>query len=338
MTIRRDLPEPRVAPLPRNLLDALQAGGVDPLVLAARLGLAPDALASGLTALEADRFFCAAWDAVADPAIGLKAGSLLRPERFGVVGIAAMSSPTFGVAVQRKARYWQLIWGDTYRVQLTGQEAAAVLMPVGPPRPYTQAKIDMELASLLAFGRRFTGRPIQPLRLTLCQRAPAWQQRYSDTFGCAVQFGGPENALVFSRADFDLPLVSHNAQVEALMASGVEAALTRLETPRLQQHVGLVIDRMLQGDEPTLQAVAQRMHRSARTLQRQLAQEQLRFTDLLDERRRVAAERYIGLGNATAEEVGFLLGFSTSSSFFRAFKRWTGHSPQAWRRLQAAAG
>lgn len=327
-----------MAPLPRNLLDALQAAGVDPQRLAARLGIAPQALEVGVTFPEADGFFCAAWDAVADPAIGLKAGCQLRPERFGVVGIAAMSSPTFGAAMERKARYWRLIWGDAYQVRLRGDEAAAVLMPAGPPRPYTQAKVDMELASLLTFGRRFTGQPIRPLRLALCQAAPAWRRAYEDVFDCPIQFGGAENALVFARHDLELPLLSRNAEVEALVAGGAEAALARLQAPSLRQHVGLVIDRMLKGDEPSLQAAARQMHRSARTLQRQLAQERLRFTDVLDERRQAAAERYLAAGSGTSEEVAFLLGFSTSSSFFRAFKRWTGQTPEAWRRarLQAA--
>ena len=336
MTIVKAPAETAVATLPRTLLDALQAAGVDMPALATRLGLSPASLETGLTFIEADRFLSAAWDAVADPCIGLKAGSSLQPERFGVVGIAAMSSADFGTAVQRKARYWRLIWGDTYEVRLGKAEAAAVLTPTGPVRPYSQAKVDMELASLLAFGRKFTGQPIVPVRLTLCQPPPEWRQRYADVFGCPVHFSSAENSLVFAREDFALPLLSRNAAVAALMAGGAEAALARLGDGAMRSQVGLVIDLMLEGDEPTLTAVAQRMHRSVRTLQRQMADEKIRFTDVLDERRRSAGERYLGQSAATAQEVAFLLGFSTPSSFFRAFKRWTGQTPEEWRRAKLA--
>lgn len=325
-----------VATLPRILLDALQAAGVDTLALASRLGLSPASFETGMTFTEADRFLCAAWDAAADPCIGLRAGSAMQPERFGVVGIAAMSSADFGTAVQRKARYWRLIWGDAYEVRLAGAEAAAVLTPAGPARPYTQAKVDMELVSLLNFGRRFTGQHIVPLRLTLCQPTPAWRQRYEEAFACPVHFSASENSLVFARQDFALPLLSRNAEVAALMAGGAEAALARLGAGAMRSQVGLVIDRMLEGDEPTLKAVAGRMHRSVRTLQRQMADEHLRFTDVLDERRRAAGERYLAGSTATAQEVAFLLGFSTPSSFFRAFKRWTHQTPEEWRRARAA--
>ena len=339
MTIAPATAAPKLAPLPRTLLDALLAGGVEPRQLAQRLGISPDSLESGVSFPEADRFLCAAWEAAGDPAAGLKAGTLLRPERFGIVGIAAMASPTFGVAVERKARYWRLIWGDEYQVHLRADEAHVVLMPAGPMRPYTQGKIDMELASLVTFGRRFTGVPLRPLRLSLCQCEPAWRQAYEEVFDCPLKFGAAQNALVFARHDFELPLVSRNAEVEALVAGGVEDALRRLErdAPSLRQEVGNAIDRLLRGGEPTLQVVAHQMHRSVRTLQRQLAAEGLRFTDVLDERRREAGQRYLAGNAGTAEEVAFLLGFATPSSFFRAFKRWTGSTPEAWRRARPVA-
>lgn len=333
MTIARPAAdEDRLAPLPRALLDALAAAGVDAQALADRLGLAPGALVSGLRMQDADRFLCAAWEAVADPSIGLTAGCMLRPERFGVVGIAAMTSPSFGAAMERKARYWRLIWADAYAVRLSDTEAAAVLMPGGPVRPYTQAKVDMELASLVTFARLFTGRHVVPLRLALCQPAPGWRARYEDVFGCPVQFGARENALVFTRADYELPLLSHNAEVQALVAGGADAALARLQSSTLRQQLDHALDALLPDGEPTLAAIATRLHRSARTLQRQLAEEGLRFSEVLDARRREAAERHLAAGAATAEEVSFLLGFATPSSFFRAFKRWTGRTPEAWRR------
>ncbi len=339
MTILRTVPTPRLAPLPRALLDALQTAGLEPRQLAERLGITPDTLETGLAFADADRFLCAAWDAMDDPAAGIKAGTMLRPERFGIVGIAAMASPTFGVAVARKARYWRLIWGDSYEVISRGDEMHVVLTLTGPQRNYTQGKVDMELASLVTFGRKFTGVPIRPLRLMLVQSAPPWRKVYEEVFDCPLHFGATDNSLVFARRDFQLPLVSHNADVEALVARGAEAALSRVseDAPSLQRQVGAVVDGMLQGDEPTLPVVADRMHRSSRTLQRQLADEGVRFTDVLDERRREAGQRYLAGNAATAEEVAFLLGFATPSSFFRAFKRWTGSTPEAWRRARQAA-
>jgi AraC-like DNA-binding protein len=327
-----DPAEPRIAPLPRNLLDALVAGGFDPARLARQAGLDPALLEGGLTFPEADRFFCAAWNAAGDPTVGLTAGSMIRPERFGIVGIAAMSCPTYEAAIERKARYWRLIWGDPYHLVRRGDEVAAVLMPAGPERPYTQAKIDMELASLLAFGRLFTGAAITPRRLTMCQPAPAWRRRYEEVFGCPVLFSQPENSLVLALEDVRRPLISRNAEVAQLTASGAEAALDRLPSDGVRLRAARAIEKLLQGEEPTLALVASELCMSERSLQRKLAAEGLRFTDLLDECRGEAAKRHLAQGPATADEVAFLLGFATPSSFFRAFKRWTGQTPEGWRR------
>ena len=74
MTIAREPIETPLAKLPRNLLDALQAAGVDTLAIASGLGLSADSLETGMTFVDADRFFCAAWDAV----------GLLRAENKGL--------------------------------------------------------------------------------------------------------------------------------------------------------------------------------------------------------------------------------------------------------------
>jgi len=89
--------------------------------------------------------------------------------------------------------------------------------------------------------------------------------------------------------------------------------------------------RLLRGDDPTLGAVAEQLRMSERTLQRRLAEQKLSFTDLLDDVRRESALEYLKARRVSVEEVAFLLGFATPSSFFRAFKRWTGTTPQGWR-------
>ena len=73
------------------------------------------------------------------------------------------------------------------------------------------------------------------------------------------------------------------------------------------------------------------MYMGARTLQRKLAGEGSSFSKLLDEVRKELAERYIEDQTRTISEVSFLLGFSESSAFSRAFRRWTGEAPSRYR-------
>jgi AraC-like DNA-binding protein len=329
----------RVAPLPRNLLDCMRSCGVDPDVIARQVGLEPQQVENGLTSAEADRFLSAGWTALGDPAFGLRAGCALRPERFGVVGIAAMASPTLGVAFERKARYNRLVWGDVFEIEVRGAQGIVRVAMTTPPRPYSQAKIDLELASLVTFARLFTGVQVVPLRVTLRQRAPAYRDRYAQVFGCPIAFEQADDSVVFRAQDFALPLVSANADVGGVLLEVAEARLEQSgdgDGDALRWRVTQALRRLLRGDDPTLAAVAGQLRMSERTLQRRLAEQKLSFTDLLDDVRRESALEYLKARRVSVDEVAFLLGFATPSSFFRAFKRWTGTTPQGWRHGQAA--
>ena len=149
------VPEALVTPLPKNLLDAIAEAGVNLAEAAREAGVVPAALESGLTFAEAGRFIGVAWRRIDDPAFGLRAGCVLRPERYGISGLTAMASATFGAALQRKARYNRLVWGDTYRIRQDTREFTVFTDAPDESNPWSYSKIDMEFASLLTFGRRF---------------------------------------------------------------------------------------------------------------------------------------------------------------------------------------
>ena len=83
-----------------------------------------------------------------------------------------------------------------------------------------------------------------------------------------------------------------------------------------------------QGD---MDAVSRKLMMSRRTLQRHLDAEGLSFARLLRETRQALAQHYLGNTRLPAAEIAFLLGFEEPNSFYRAFRRWTGQTPDATR-------
>jgi AraC-like DNA-binding protein len=71
---------------------------------------------------------------------------------------------------------------------------------------------------------------------------------------------------------------------------------------------------------------------SPRTLERRLELEGTTFTRLLEEVREGLALRYVGGQDLPLCEVAMLLGFSQTTAFHRAFRRWTGQTPLQYRR------
>ncbi|NRA31967.1 MAG: AraC family transcriptional regulator [Polyangiaceae bacterium] len=102
------------------------------------------------------------------------------------------------------------------------------------------------------------------------------------------------------------------------------------------EEVRSTISKELSGGNPCAGNIAGRVGVSERTLRRRLQAAGTSYQTLLDERRYDAALRYLRDDGCSLLEVGFLLGFSDSSGFARACKRWTGKTPVELRRQTRA--
>src|SRR5262249_23623687 len=99
--------------------------------------------------------------------------------------------------------------------------------------------------------------------------------------------------------------------------------------------VAQVLADRIKGTVPPLSEVARELAMSDRNLQRALRDDGTSFQKLLDQVRRDLAVRHLSTPGTSATQVGFLLGFSEPSAFHRAFRRWTGKAPSAFRAEQS---
>jgi len=82
----------------------------------------------------------------------------------------------------------------------------------------------------------------------------------------------------------------------------------------------------------TLDEIADELQLPTWTVQRRLADDGLTYKELVEATRRDLAFMYLRQGHIPISEIAFLLGYSELSAFSRAFHRWTGAAPMAWRR------
>jgi AraC-like DNA-binding protein len=83
----------------------------------------------------------------------------------------------------------------------------------------------------------------------------------------------------------------------------------------------------------TLEYVASRLSMSERTLKRHLAKHNITYSDLVDEARKQKALDLVADSQRNLDDISEYLGYSDMANFTRAFKRWTGHTPSAYRKL-----
>jgi AraC-like DNA-binding protein len=87
--------------------------------------------------------------------------------------------------------------------------------------------------------------------------------------------------------------------------------------------------------QPSRSQVARRMGMSERTLQRRLAEHGATFQTVVTQARQDAAEALLRADAHSIVDVAFLTGFADQTAFTRAFKRWTGTTPAAYRQACA---
>ncbi|WP_221895433.1 helix-turn-helix transcriptional regulator [Bathymodiolus japonicus methanotrophic gill symbiont] len=107
--------------------------------------------------------------------------------------------------------------------------------------------------------------------------------------------------------------------------------LAKLDEDNIVDRVKAVIIEQLPSGGLTDSTVDDALYMSNRTFHRRLQQSETTFRVVLNDLRHELADKYIKDSSLNLNEISFLLGFSELSSFSRAFKRWTGISPRAYR-------
>jgi AraC-like DNA-binding protein len=329
---------PDLIALPATLLERFARVGVDIDALLRRAGIPRSRFAvakpQGTTA-EYFALWRAAGESARGPDLGLRAGSNTLSHHQSVATLAALHSPTLGEGLIKLARYKRLVCPEDVRIDVRRGEARLrfewLLADTDPP----PMLIDCIFASIGELTERGTGKPIRPRRIELT-RPRNHEAMLRKHFGCDIKFDAPFDVLVFDEAALALPLVTHNAQVLALIVPGLEAALEDTGSGRtLADDVRAALKQTICGERPAVEKVAKSLGMSPRTLQRRLGELGTTYQKLLDEVRHRSARRLLANTDLAAAEVAFLLGFEELNSFTRAFHSWEGTTPTKWRATAA---
>lgn len=198
-----------------------------------------------------------------------------------------------------------------------------------PTRPWLSEAM---FASILKFGRMLVGDDAPFTVLRFRHPPPRHAAAYEPFFRVPVRFNEAQHALEYPRRLLDLPLSGGYPTLHEQARQRIERRARAM--PR-RSGVVAEIERAL-AHRPALlgagiDAVAEEIGLHPRTLQRRLTDAGTRFGTVQAQARRQLAERYLADATLDIETISERLGFSDRRSFTRAFTRWTGETPSAWR-------
>jgi AraC-like DNA-binding protein len=266
-----------------------------------------------------------------DPGLGFYMGLETRASNFGYLGFAAMCAANVREAIELTIRFVPILT-DAFDLRLKIEGGRASLE--------FESHVDFgSLEDVFMFGAvvglwqiasACTGTPVTGLtELTFPE--PSYYGSFEHLLPRA-RFGQPTTRLVFDASVLALPIVGADRAALRLAREQCQAVLEALD------RTGGVVDRVRRlvaraGDAPlSIARAAAALDVSPRTLKRKLAAEGISFSQLVAERRREAALLLLKTSSLSLDAIAERLGYSTAPNFIRAFRRWTGATPLAYRR------
>lgn len=266
--------------------------------------------------------------------IGLSLGRTQNHTGLGPVGQLMASCATLGSAL-----------GTFVSVQMANSTAAAAyLHPAGEDYALGFGVYAAELPSSHIYDaaaamacnmvRDLTGGAVSPVEVLLSRPLPLHPEAYVRFFRCPVRFNEGQTCIIVPGHAMGFKLASADPRLRETLLAGLQKQLA------LQQGFAARVKHalrplLLAGAASHLQ-VAAHLNIHPRTMGRRLEEEGVTFELLKDEVRLAVSRELLARTDIAVSEVASALGYATPSAFVRAFRRWTGSTPSAWRRAMRA--
>jgi AraC-like DNA-binding protein len=319
-----------------HLVELLGRWGVPPEALLRGSGLTLAAISAPTARLTIPQFadlIDRARQLTGEPGLGFHLGLQMRISAHGYLGFAAMTAGTVREALEVAARFTPTrTTALALHLRLEGAEARLVIEERAALGRARDVVVIALLVGLAQIGQTLTGQTLSG-GVDLALPRPDYFARFAHLARGRVRFGQPESCLRFDAAALDVPLLNADPVALQLARAQCERDLDAVMSAPGPAGVRALL-RAAEGDPPTLEEAAARLHLSPRTLKRRLAAQGTTYSALLDEARRERAEALLRAGDLSIDEVAERLGYSDTANFTRAFRRWTGVTPSRFRKAE----
>lgn len=308
--------------------------GLDPLALLREVGIEapwlvnpdyriPMDSACQLLEMAAQRASCESF--------GLEMAELRQKDDAGAVGILLAHKRTLREALQTIVQYRQLSNDPLGMHVETNSDVVTIreeIISTGsvPTRQATELAVGI----MAKICRGLLGQQWKPRSVSFSHAAPVDRRFHRRFFNCPLIFDSDFNGIVCTAADLDYPNPAADPQL-VQFAEAITRPSHVAGTAVIKLEVRRAIYMLLPLEQASIDDVANYLHISTRTLQRQLQEINSSFSAQLQEVRHELAIRYLANARSPIGSISALLGFSRQASFTRWFAAEFHMTPRAWR-------
>ncbi|MEA3412879.1 MAG: AraC family transcriptional regulator [Pseudomonadota bacterium] len=312
--------------------------GIDPSAVIAEAGLDPalfDSPENKIPFVDLGRFIELCVNRTGCPHLGLLIGETMGTAVLGLVGQLTASSTDIGSALNSLVRYLHLhdraavpsIW-------VSGRRVTLAYTIHEPDVPATEQIYDAAMANAFNILKALAGAQWEPTEVQFSRPRPADIEPYRRFFRARLCFDVDVNAVVFPASWLSCPVIGSDPRSRQAIIQEVQQLLEdenkHLVVP-LRRLLRELLIRCADEGKVSLDHVSQLLAVHRRTLNRRLHLEGTSFRTQLDEARYDIARQYLRDTRLSVLKIAISLGYASATPFTRAFRRWSGTTPAAWR-------
>ena len=263
--------------------------------------------------------------------IGLLVGQGSSAATLGYLGLLVENSPNLRTALDNLIRYFHVHDGRGVPLLEVSKGTVSLGYAVFDNSiPGVAEMVDATIATLFNTVRRLCGPAWQALEIALSRSRPRNTRPYDNFFSAPLRFGAEHGLIVFSSDWLTQPVNDANPLIKNLVEERMEA-LDAQSGKGLEARLRRFLRTLVLTRRCSLETVSEFFHLEPRTLARRLEQEDIKFRELVDEARYEVARHLLADTSLAMTHVAAMLDYSEASAFSRAFRRWSGKTPVAWR-------
>jgi AraC-like DNA-binding protein len=274
-------------------------------------------------------------DATDNNELGLICASLFQPAYIKGLGLAWMASENIIEGLKLFIKNSQLV-NTAAQIELETNDKEIIIKYKNAGNLDNEIKvhpcaIQLGVGFFLKMFRLAAGKTIPATGVYFSLSIKEQLAVYEEHFECPIYDNHDFNGIAFSTSLLTELLPTHDADLVDVNKTAVEKYLSSLSQGDIGAQVSEALTKLLPTGCPTEEEIAYRLHMSKRTLQRKLKAEGPSYSTLLMNIRSDLAKHYLSHTKSSMTEIAYQLGYSSPSTFARAFKQQFGNSPLEYR-------